>query len=574
MPQRWNKLPSSTRAPIPPLLYRFIATSQAYEFYLTDLTYIWSERLSHKEILQKAEDAETSIDPSEDATQFDVFLQKIRDALEAVASSGVDVASSREPNLLEVTTTTQLPRGLNPLKWTFVLSLESPAEFTRHLLLPLLKSEGEHQKRERELLGPLADKDKILSKIFDKIDASQLADIFPGVAGPRGANPRISDLLKHVKGAARFDEAEWRKEIPSGELDAMTAGSIVDQTSKFLGLAASNDLQFAGQPWWQRLSEKKTSFRQLSQKEQPPVQSNLPTAKKFEQETLGVDDSTEDEGEFQRQKTPPHLRRDNATTNEKPIEDDHASTESDEEVEPVSKKERSPPGPQQKKQQVKGLGRIGASRVTTQLSRSESPPSPASTTSTDAPKLSNIPPADEETESDSVSPWRETHRIPSSANEKPVMPKRKGGLGKIGGKKPEPVTEPLRHESPQQASAKTMPTQPPKKLGTIGAKKKPPITGLPLRETISVKEGITASEDEGDDLDSAPKTTPAKLKLQKSSLPRFTTSKSPSPIPKKLPSSEPEEELSAQQRADKKREELKRQLDARSKAPQKKKRKF
>ncbi|QKX53544.1 uncharacterized protein TRUGW13939_00623 [Talaromyces rugulosus] len=567
MPDRWHKLPGSHGGSLPLLLYRFITTSQDYQLYLTDLTHIWYERLGHGQILQKAEEKETSIDPSEDANQFAVFLQKIRDALEGVGSSGVDVASGKSDRL-EITTTTELPGGLNSLQWTFALSKEPPSEVTQHLLLPLLRSEQGHRRRERELLDYLAEKDKVLSKIFDKIDASQLTDIFPSIASSRNAKLKTSGLLKYIKGASRFDESEWQKTFAAEESDTVAAEDIADLASGILKASASKDTHPRAEAWWHTLDENEQDIRRPSTKRKPPVQTNpvVSESVKAKGEALGMDGSTDDEGKFQRQKTPPHLKHDKGEISEKIAADDYGTTESDEEAEPASKSKSTQPHTRPEQQKPKGLGKIGGSRAIPKASQ-RPPSSTASTASSDALQPTH---AEQATESDSPSPQRRSVIPPPSStqHEKPVAaPKRKGGLGKIGGKKPEP--EPVKEEPSQPASPpleKPTSTQPTKKLGTIGSKKAAPTIDLPSRDTGTVRGGgMTASEDDSDDLDSGP------TKLAQPGPP--TSNESPPPVLKR-PSSEPEEELSAQQKADKKREDLKRQMNAMSKAPQKKKRRF
>lgn len=587
MPHRWHKLPGAHEESVPLLLYKFIATSQGYEFYLTDLTHIWSERLDHGQILQKAEEKETSIDPSEDANQFSVFLQKIRDALGGVQSSGVEVAPGKSDGL-EITTTTELPGGLNSLQWTFVLSKEPPSEVTRHLLLPLVRSDQGHRRRERELLDYLSEKDKVLSKIFDKIDASQLTNIFPGVAGPRNARLKTSDLLKSIKGASRFDESEWQKNFPAEESDFMAVEGITDLASGILKVSAAKDTASGAEAWWQTLDENRQDIRRPSPKRKPPFQTKPVVSENVKQKGkyLGADDSTDDEGEFQvswytkhittkrlinkihqRQETPPHLKHDKGEISEQPAADGYGTTDSDEEAEPAPKPKITQLPPRREQQKAKGLGKIGGPRRASPeaLKKPQSPT--ASTASSDALQVTH---AEEETESDSPSPQRRSVIPPSSTqHEKPAAPKKKGGLGKIGGKKPEPVKdEPSSSASPPLEKPPS--TQPAKKLGTIGSKKAAPTIDLPSRDTGAARRGMTASEDESDDLDSGPRfSQPGPDRNE----PHHPPSETPSPVSKKPPS-EPEEELSAQQKADKKREDLKRQMHAMSKAPQKKKRKF
>ncbi|CRG90211.1 hypothetical protein PISL3812_07254 [Talaromyces islandicus] len=567
MPHRWYRLPGSHEESIPLLLYKFIATSQGYEFYLTDLTHIWSERLEHGQILHKAEEKETSIDPSEDANQFAVFLQKIRDALGGVQSSGVDVAPGKSDGL-EITTTTELPGGLNSLQWTFVLSKEPPSEITGHLLLPLLRSEQGHRRRERELLDYLAEKDKVLFKIFDKMDASQLTNIFPGIAGPRNAKLNTSGLLKHIKGASRFDESEWEKSFPGEDSDAMAVEGITDLVSGILKVPAAKGTSSGAEAWWYTLDENKQGIRRPLAKRKPPIQTEPAVSEnvKGKGELLGLEDSTEDEGEFQRQETPPHLKHEKRGTSEQPPADGYGTTDSDEEAEPAPKTKSIQPQSRREQPKAKGLGKIGGPKANPEpLPRPQSPT--ISTASSDALQATHT---EEETESDSPSPQRRSVVPPPSTQlEKPAVPKRKGGLGKIGGKKPEPVKdEPSEPASPRLEKPK--PTQRTKKLGTIGSKRAAQTIELPSRDTGAARGGITASEDESDDLDSGPRVAQPGPNRNE---PHHPSSETPSPVPKK-PSSELEEELTAQQKADRKREELKRQMHAMSKAPQKKKRKF
>lgn len=287
----WQSLPTRNES-APPLLYSFTYTTKFYEFHLTDLTYIWREHLEYKYILQKAEDRETSIDPSEDANQYGVFMQKIQDALSGAKSSTVNVAPGDKPGSLLVITRTDLPGGLRPLEWSFSLSREPPSAVTQQLLLPLLKSEREREKREKSLLELLKDKDNVLFKIFDKIDPSQLTAMFPGTAGARHAKPKTSDLIRHIKGATKFDEKEWRGNFQYEHAIASDAERFVESLS---------EINTSG-PWWENLNDNEMTSKSSNRLQKDASRKELPSAidKKIErQDALDEDKSTEDEDEFQ-----------------------------------------------------------------------------------------------------------------------------------------------------------------------------------------------------------------------------------------------------------------------------------
>jgi Predicted membrane protein len=177
-------------------------------------------------------------------------------------------------------------------------------------------------------------------------------------------------------------------------------------------------------------------------------------------------------------------------------------------------------------------------------------------------------------------------------------PKRlKGGLGMIGGKKkqakePSPSQAPSppekTHESPepqepsksleekeridkdhhhptsstQQPAAKAKRTG---KLGTIGGKAKAKVSE-PARDKSPLPTSDTVVR-------SFEKTTIAKPKADRQA-PKKEESPLPTPATEKVSSAPPEEPETEDQRADRKREELKRSLEAKGKAPAKKKRRF
>ncbi|KAJ5212291.1 uncharacterized protein N7498_003937 [Penicillium cinerascens] len=531
---------------LPPLLFQYSWTRKGYELYVTDLTSLWSEKLPHEAIVKRAEESATTIDPSEGNGQLEVFLSKIGEALRGDGGNAT-LHSGSQADSLELTTSTKLPAPLKPLKWTISLLKEPPSAFTSRLLLPLLRDETSWESRQRTLLDQLKQKDWVLGKLFDKAEALQidLGTVFPAAAGLRSARKGStrSEAARFIKGVAPFDEQAWLAEF--GSSSSATPGIAVNIAHELLGSNNSRGLDELRPPqnkWWNALQrrpeiscpqEYEPEVQSVSQKDVPVRSSQLDL-------DLDGDATAESEDdEFQRQATPPQLKTHEA------------------------KSAISPPGPKTKK-------------------KSPSPPPPESradeaTASESEPDLDCEPepaPRDKRTP-DISSPSKHTTPPP----QKPKVPpkKAKGGLGIIGGRKkkgeePDPQ-HPASPPKPAQTSEPPQPLPPqtkrPTKLGMIGGKRKDKTSGPnetssaqpgPFRSPHRARPTSTMDRDDGP---KSPETASAQKQPQKEASPRAEASAAPEVTP-----------MTEAERADRKREELKRQLAEQSQAPTKKKRRF
>ena len=299
MTREWKRLPLGRHETCPPLFFKFNRSSKGYEISLTDLVYIWSESLSYKEVLSRASNLETSIDPSEDGDQFSVLLQKVEDALRGAKGSTVSLNRSKEEHGLDLSTTTKLPSPLEPLEWTLHLSRLPQNALTRQILLPILKGEANRAARTQSLIELLKEKDAALSKIFDKIESSGL-DIsrnFPGLSGERGERKgsALAQVSRVVKGVAPFDERAWNSNFASGECGdlGMNFASELDSIHSYRDWDAvqSNLLE----EWWVRI-ESHISLNNKSKEK--PVRKISP---KRHQKPIDYDDATasDSDDEFQ-----------------------------------------------------------------------------------------------------------------------------------------------------------------------------------------------------------------------------------------------------------------------------------
>ncbi|OJJ35439.1 hypothetical protein ASPWEDRAFT_28074 [Aspergillus wentii DTO 134E9] len=600
MSAKWERLRLSHKDEIPTLLCKYAPTAKGYEVIITDLTYIWSERLDHREVLKRADKDGTTIDPSEDLDQFKVLLQKIGDALQGSPGSSSILNDGSTRDSLELMVSTKLPAPLKPLKWTLYLSKQSQSSSTSHLLLPLLREEAGWDLRQRSLLDQLKQKDWVLGKLFDKIEAMgvDLSTVFPGVSGLRTARKgsTLSQASKYIKGVAPFDEQSWLNQSSKSSSDSGLAANLLAEMTGSDSNLEQEELRPAPDKWWEHLLEHNHSTIAPAQEEPREKPGPKPSHDDLDMDTDTAPETENDE--FERQETPPRLKQSKGID-----EDTHPATEK---KAPISK---SPsPVPQKAKgKPSKGLGVIGGKKHTKKPSPSPSPSPPQPSPSPEPKHLipeppKRPPPTDDletETESESESgsePEPEPEPEPKAPSPSPSPsspphkepanppPKKSRGLGLIGGKKkqkqatpppppppppPQPVSEPQSQSpTPQKSPAATPPPKPKRtgKLGVIGggskAAKSSQGSGTRTVPQPQVKDEVRTSPDSvGDSV--KPKIAPSR-----SSSPVVRRARAP-PVP-----AEPEKEETEEERADRKREELKRQLAAKSKAPAKKKRKF
>ncbi|KAJ5436149.1 XLF/Cernunnos protein [Penicillium cf. griseofulvum] len=636
MPSKWQRLHLSQQG-LPPLLFQYTWTRQGYEIHITDLTYIWSERLPHKAIAKRAEEDATTIDPGEDPEQLNVLLEKIGEALQK-GNESVILSSGTQTDSLEIMITTKLPAPLKPLKWSLKFSKEPMSSLTNNLLLPLLREEAEWESRQRSLLNQIRQKDYVLGKLFDKMETLgvDLSSVFPSAAGSRMSRKSItrSEAAKFVKGIAQFEEQAWLAET-GVSVGPGLATNLLQEISQS---GDAHDLNTFTQPrgeWWHQLARRsETSARDASIEEEIPDDED----RKKPIETKHIDaggDSTasSDVDEFQRQETPPRLKSQHGKGKvsppkqkprnisppppELPSEEDEATasdSESEPELEPRQRRIPSaprlteptapPPKSREPPKVPKGvLGKIGGKNK----KETERQPSPS-------PSPAPSPPAKVQ-EAPKVSKGglgkiggknkKETERQPSPSPPPPPSPpaqvreapkRPKGGLGVIGGKKKQPKeSSPSPAPSPPAQTRDSLKSQETSKSpeGEERTNKNPPpVSSTPAPAAVKPKRSgklgmiggkakakapeparDTSLPPTSDTIISPEKAAPAKLKANQQApikeeppLPTLAAEKGPS-----APSAEPETE---DQRADRKREELKRSLEAKSKVPAKKKRRF
>ena len=262
----WKPLAIATvDSELPPLLTRYEFGPATYTICVTDLTFIWTESLDRKQIIKRALNLNTSIDPSEDASQMQLLLRYVRESLEGHKGTNVIISASDQPEELEITVSVALPSPLLPFEWPLSFKKASPSVFTEEFVLPTLRLYSFAQAQVASLLQHLKEKDHVIGKLTEKIlsDGGDLSRLFPGASTARtGSKLDAREATgKSVKGLSDFDENHWRHHVNSTHLANDNVGTLL--SSIFVSNSAFSqepDLSLNdGDPWRRHLDHNKAT---------------------------------------------------------------------------------------------------------------------------------------------------------------------------------------------------------------------------------------------------------------------------------------------------------------------------
>jgi hypothetical protein len=557
------RLSSSAAGHLPPLLISQSFRPSSYTVQLTDLTCIWSESLDRRGIIRRSREQNTSIDPS-DGDQMQIFLNKVKSGLAGGKDTTLALTISADRPSLVLNITVKLPSGLYPLEWPIQLAAAPQSLMTSQFTIPLLKAQHAKVQDMESLAQVVKEKDHVIQKLLDKMEGqgTELGQIFPQAAGRVGRKVDRKHAEERVKGLGLFNMDAWRKSRDH-EISRDVAGLIADvfggNTAEAFELEISSPATEESEHWWEsikgitiNLDTGKFSTNGLSGARKTPPK---PTLRK--EETIDDDDA------FQVQATPPRLARSPKKIPSRLVIND--STDDDELDAPTQRSKIpdsfpfSPPPASSSSKKTKKLGSVGAKKAAAKID----PPDEASTEDEASP-----PP---------ISGGDKSTASPTPPPEKNAPEKSQRKLGRIGGKReappPEPEPEPERDISPPPAKTELAPeTSKSKKgkLGRIGAKSKRAETPPPAEEAPEASKTETPKRKLGaiGHKHQSPTTKKEGLSQTEELEIRGRTSVKP----EKEKTLQPRE--TSEERADRKRQELKRELEEKAKAPVKKKRKF
>lgn len=572
-------------ARLPRLLAKTTYNKNAYEIQLTDLSRVWSERLEKRDLVARAREEGCSIDPSED-DQYDILLDKIDNALKGHLGTTLDLHSDEDANTLRLTLSAPLPGSLPTFVWTIKLQRRLDSVIGTELVTPLVSQALQLRSQMQYLIDELASKDRVIAKITDRLEASgnDLTAVFPGASGIKISRKKSQrgQLASHVKGLADFDENAWRKSINQGDDTINLSSDLLNKVLEHLPVAETpaevgnwwTDLPRAGSKG-QESHAGSTTSRLNQRSARIPTQRNVTATNGHP--PLSTEQSR-DEDEFQRQVTPPQLKK----TNETAVDEDEETDDDDLDAVPSTAYSSQTRGQSQQHDEKavptspaptpRRLGVLGGKK-----SKSPQP---------ELPQESQVE-AEVETEDD----------------EPPApKPKAEGKLGAFGGKKaaspqpahdPEAESEPVPHSptrqnsktkfgtfggasktiavSVQSANSENDDTRSKHKLGTFGGKSRGMAAAAPVQAEADedeaapspVKRKLGRMGGRGGIKSEDSRAAEMERKIEKQS--RGTEEKE---------QQERREREDSQERADKKRERLKMELEEKAKGPAKKKRKF
>ncbi|KAJ4263645.1 hypothetical protein NW762_006469 [Fusarium torreyae] len=498
---------------------------------------MWAETLDRKAIFMRGWSENTSIDPSDTPDNMAKFLTSLNTALDA-SQPGHDETSlrlERDPKSddgLTLHITCELS-GLQPLKWPMYLKKLPACNTATNLVLPLIQAHHTKDLEIESLLRTLGHKDAVLTKLLDKLEAmgTGMEHVFNALSGKKKVSRATA--AEKVPGLAPFDRRRWKSDLAYKEDTPNDPESLVQRVFGSEGLQFEPMTESTESPqlyqWWQDFGGASSTKRQPQQKAAHP-KNETQTPKNTE--TSHVED---DDDDFQVQSTPSHLlsKGRSTDTKDKPTGDD-ASTEGDDESMTSTKSVSPAPQAHKTTQPARRLGTLGRKKQSTPpVSPDHVQPQP-----TTKPLIQKD---DSETASEAEDDGAATSPPagdPSSSSSQPGPTAKKGGLGRIGGAKSKQPAKtdvsPIDLEAVESSTA-AVPHRPPKKLGVIGkqndneSESRPPVDEGSRRGRSTAKEATAESN------------------------PRETS----------------------QERADRRREELKRELEKKAAAgPAKKKRRF
>lgn len=477
------------------LYYDFSDSADGFVLAVTDLCVVWKTTLTRGEIGEHAREQNCSIEPSESITQLRTLLNKLKQSLlEGYNVVGRDSKAAKDS--LSIRTRLKLPAPLNWLDWVFRLQQQESAYLAHTVTFPLLREVALMKEQTQTLHQVIKEKDHVLSKLLDKIDraAIDLTLIFPSMI-----------VMKSRK--QKIDVSEASKHVPGM--------ATFDRNTWESGFGRSHNGE----------SSNSTNLSELLAGVNTST-LNGPAATDWIQNLSVLDESTS-KGALQDSETDDDALGAKASKSKQPekvnADDSDSATESDfEDLADTPRRRR-----QSKKQ--------GGSP--------ESPSSP------------KVPTRQHSSSDESSPPPRKGRAIESSSgsdSDQPMRNATKTGkktankLGLIGGKR---KPSPARSSSSRPASSHA--STPSRKLGVLGGRKASTKSPSPVPSRTRTEIPAAHDKEGGSDTASSASSTPPSNQP-----PIEMPVKSPMPPPVKEKKPEPEEIV--EEKAKRKREELKR----------------
>ncbi|KAH0001828.1 XLF-domain-containing protein, partial [Aureobasidium melanogenum] len=254
---RWELLNLNLEG-LPKLLVKYVIGAAGYTVSITDLANIWIETLANVDVVRNAERQNCSINPGDDGAQLRILLEQIRDILRHKDGTTVHLAL-QPPDHLRLALRAPLPPPLPPFEWNMVLTKATSTEVVSEVISPLLLLAHQQQQQLSFLLGQLKDKDHAMSRLLDKMEATNtdLGAVFPGVSAGRNSQKSLkrNHVANRVPGLAPFQpgsELQHSGDVPSTE----TLYAVLRDVPGDMAPSITNTYD----AWWQNMPNQQESI--------------------------------------------------------------------------------------------------------------------------------------------------------------------------------------------------------------------------------------------------------------------------------------------------------------------------
>jgi len=583
--EQWKHLRQND-AQLPSLLVKASFSKNGYSIRLTDLSRVWAEELSKAEIITRARARNCSIDPGEDTEQYEIFVEKLQSALQQQGNTTLALSTTKNGNL-KLYLEAPLPSPLPTFEWEIDLKQMSDRSVEVDLVSPLLQTACLLERHMQMLIAEIQAKDKVIGKITDRLETSghDLTSVFPGVK-ITGNKPQREQFARHVRGLGEFDEASLSAKV-AADSDGIP---VPDESADAIlaSLPPVNAEKGSHVDWWRKITN--GQHIALTKEGLDDGATTRNQGLNHEQSFSGrsKSDLGDENDDFQRQATPPHLRSHSTmpTSNgnvDEPMHDQDSTEDEDDLDGPPSR-----PKLATRQARQKNTGEP----ATANMRKSPMPPPSKPTAhaiTTHGPFTHEEDTEDTEDDDDdldgpsqaSQKPATSTSKLPSREKSQTPRPPTSSApsprkrLGTLGGrartKSPTPMsTTPIEeeHTSPTPSPAKPKPKS---KLGTIGGRKANPQEPSPAPDSEDIETLLPLGKKLGT-IGGKYETKSSRVPTASATPERQTTEAAEKH--KQDVKAEPAEPEDPVERANAKRDALKRQLEEKAKAPVKKKRKF
>lgn len=225
----WHTLPAIARTQNEPLLARWRSDKNGYSVQITNLKEIWTEVLTKDDIITRANDEGCSIDPSEDDNQYQILLSKLEDGFHGNKKSILTIDDHAYNENIQIQVESELPRPLQPLRWTLSLIRDRVASISSDFIMPLLRSSYIQHQRVEELSRLLTEKDLAVSKLLDKVESMgvDLSSLYPNLGKSVRRDKQREHLAKSVRGLQTFDKEDFMASFATKQADAADLNTLV-----------------------------------------------------------------------------------------------------------------------------------------------------------------------------------------------------------------------------------------------------------------------------------------------------------------------------------------------------------